>query len=359
MSLINIDKILSAAERSFLLKGTDEYVHTIREDKSVPNFYEKVEKELRNFPWLSIYKYRKVKEGLVSIARPYKVLVSSSSLAERRPEYLLAMESFKAAQVNSSEFPVMDFLETHFGLCYRKHSQIKNCLDVYLFLISNKDELIGLLPRQIPHAQSTKLIGTESLLLSIFSFDTKIKDASWSDFYNFFGFNDRSAEFRIFTPNCRWREVAIHEFHGIISTQIADAYDFDGLQNTLIVENLESFLPLTQQAKHTLLIWGGGWKCTLIKELINFLPKPIYYWGDIDKEGIEIADQFCEITGAKAILMDHEIIKKHRNLVQKVNYSTPKKELTLYQDIYEFVCNEQIRIEQEKIVFDLATLLKE
>ncbi len=356
MSLINISKMLTAAERSFLLTGTDEYVHTIREDKSVPNFYEKVEKELRDFPWLSVYKYRKVKEGLVSIARPYKVLVTSRVLAEQRPEYLRVMESFKVALENSSSFLVAEFLENHFGLCYRKHSQIKSCLDIYLFLIANKDGLVGLLPRQVPHSQSTKLIGTESLLLSMFAFDSKIKDANWSDFYNFFGLNDRSAEFRIFAPNCRWRETAIQEFHGIISSQIADAYGFDGLKNTLVVENLESFLPLIEQAKHTLLIWGSGWKCTLLNELTNIFPKPIYYWGDIDKEGIEIASQFSHKTGAKAVFMELETLEKYRNLAQKIDYASPRRDLILYRDVYKVVCDEQIRIEQEKIILDLARL---
>ncbi|MFY7992078.1 MAG: Wadjet anti-phage system protein JetD domain-containing protein [Bacteriovoracaceae bacterium] len=356
MSLINIDKILTAAERSFLLTGADEYVHTIREDKSIPNFYERVEKELRNFPWLGVYKYRKVKEGLVSIARPYKVLVTSRALAEQRPEYLRVKESFTAATENPSSFSTAEFLENYFGLCYRKHSQIKSCLEVYLFLIANKDGLVGLLPRQIPHSQSTKLIGTESLLLSMFAFDSKIKDASWGDFYNFFGLSDRSAEFRIFAPKCQWRGVAVQEFHGILSSQIVDAYGFDGLKNTLVVENLESFLPLIEQDKHTLLIWGSGWKCTLLDELTNILPKPIYYWGDIDKEGIEIASQFSHQTGAKAVFMGLDTLERYRNLAQKIDYVSPERDLILYRDVYNIVCDEKIRIEQEKIVFDLDIL---
>ncbi len=120
----------------------------------------------------------------------------------------------------------------------------------------------------------------------------------------------------------------------------------------MVVENLESFLPLAETSADVLLIWGSGWKCLQLADLISRLPGRKFYWGDIDKEGLEIASYFCHETGASPVYMDRESLDKFEHLSQKVSYSTPLKELAILQDLYAEICRRRIRVEQEKISFE-------
>jgi len=356
MRTLSVERILDLAERSYLLDGDEEFVHVIRENKSISHFYEELERELKQWPQFKIIQYKKVKEGHVHVARAYKILLTSADMLLLRPHLKQIRESFYDALKFSDPIPVDDFIRKNFTLCYKKHFFLKDCLEVYNFLMANHGKWSGLLPRQIPHNQSTKIIGKESLLLSLFSFAHLKEECSWEDFFEYFGLLARSPEFRLYAPVCSWKGVLLSNFHGIVSEDIVVNYDFKNLKNTLIVENLESFLPLINTCVDTLLIWGSGWKCVQLSRFISKLPGIKFYWGDIDKEGIEIASQFRQEAGVIPVSMDRVQMERFKHLSQNVVYSTPVRELIFLQDVYHDVCHQQIRIEQEKIPFDWSLI---
>lgn len=357
MKILNVEKIFSLAERSYLLDGTKDFIHVVRANKSIPYFYEELEKELKTWPCFKIAAYKKVKEGNVYVTRAHKILLKNDELLLLKPHLEKIRKSFEEVMKMTGGFSVDNFIRTNFGLCYKKHYLLKDCIEIYYFLCANRFEMTGMLPRQIPHAQSTKIIGAEALLLNIFAHAEGLKDCTWKDFYLHFELLSRSPEFRLYAPRCSWKNVMVIGLHGILSEDVIEDYNFSDLKNTLIIENLESFLPLVANNAETLLIWGSGWKCLQLSGLVNKLPQPMFYWGDIDKEGIEIAAQFCQQTGSVPVMMDQEALSKFMHLSQKIKYLTPLKKISLLNDVYDEVCQKQIRIEQEKISCDIKNFL--
>jgi hypothetical protein len=87
------------------------------------------------------------------------------------------------------------------------------------------------------------------------------------------------------------------------------------------------------------------------------LPKPLFYWGDLDKEGIEIADKFCTQAFAEPLMMDEKTLNDHQHLIELVGESKSKSsQLVLLEDTYQTVIQKKARIEQEKMVFDWKLL---
>jgi hypothetical protein len=120
---------------------------------------------------------------------------------------------------------------------------------------------------------------------------------------------------------------------------------------TLIVENLETFYALTPKIKQSLLIWGGGWRLALIRGLLDKLPRPLYYWGDIDKEGYEIYGYLKnQVPEVQSLFMDRKTLRKYASLHRKRDlFEGPFRNLYELQDVYEFVCREGLQVEQEKL----------
>jgi hypothetical protein len=206
------------------------------------------------------------------------------------------------------------------------------------------------LPRQIPHGQSTKLVGKQALLLRLFSY-WRDQPSQWSDFYDWFGLIDQPPEFRIFAPTCLVQNNRLREFQGLLAKDWADDFEFSGLSGTLIVENLETFHALAKLSRATLVVWGGGWKAAHLRPLLPCLPRPIYYWGDIDKEGYEIFGLLKSAdAGIHFALMDFTAIEKYRSIHQRKEISLgPYRSVAGLQAEYEYVARRGIQIEQEQM----------
>jgi hypothetical protein len=143
----------------------------------------------------------------------------------------------------------------------------------------------------------------------------------------------------------------LRDFHGLLAKDWADQYRFGSLAGSLIVENFESFLALTRESKSTFLVWGAGWRAVHLRVLLQEFPKPIYYWGDIDKEGYEIyASLKHSCPDLQPILMDQATIERNRNLQQRKDlFIGPFREVPGLQREYEYVSWHGVQIEQEQI----------
>ena len=126
-----------------------------------------------------------------------------------------------------------------------------------------------------------------------------------------------------------------------------------------IVENKITTLsfPLIKGA---IVIFGQGYGVGALKNISWLKDKKIYYWGDIDVDGLAILSQ---IRGyypqIESILMTVEVLEKYKGLAIK---SEPKhlkrlenlthNELDLYEKFSDDYYGKEFRLEQEKIPFN-------
>ncbi len=126
-----------------------------------------------------------------------------------------------------------------------------------------------------------------------------------------------------------------------------------------IVENQITTLSFLD-VKDSIVIFGQGYKVSILKDIEWFLDKQIYYWGDIDLDGFAILSQLKQhYKHAKSILMNTKTLEDFLHV--KVEAKTKNKEKTLpnlnkdEQLVYDRLANEyygkNLRIEQEKIPF--------
>jgi hypothetical protein len=101
--------------------------------------------------------------------------------------------------------------------------------------------------------------------------------------------------------------------------------------------------------------WFYAPSCVLDDSEHKIFSGPVYYWGDIDKDGYEIFACVRELfPRAISVLMDDLTLQKYTSLIQSLPQAEPSLS-NLPADlraVYERVCREGIRIEQEKIPLD-------
>lgn len=359
------EEFLEQAEREFLFGERKDFFHfEIRRKAGVGTFYEQLEKELKQQNLFQVSQYREVKEGFVKISRPAVLQLFAEALLKEKPHLKLLKSQLHDWEVLYGDFvAVKSFIEKHKDEAFQNIERTKACFETYKFLMENKEDIVGLLPRQIPHGNSTKLIGKESLLLKIFSCQ-KGKGTSWADFFEFFGLQSTPPEFRFYAPSVTIDSNPVPNFHGVMVQGPECRFTFDGCHGTLIVENWQSFYALTRMELPCLLIWGAGWKASLLRSQLGQFPGPLYYWGDIDKEGLEIFGYLKSyLSDLKSIYMDENTYQRFKHLTQKKEpFVGPFRQLGEFQDWYEKVCVNGIQIEQEQMTLlrnDLKDFFKQ
>lgn len=350
MRRLDIARFLDQAEWDFLVNGKTEFVFPVRRKSGESDFYERLDRELREQSIMQVRDLREVKEGFTRISRPASLSIDLETLLRERPHVSIWKGQIENLARAFDFLDLYEFLRQEGREAAHDLILLEHCLEVLAFLIKNRHEVSGLLPRQLPHGRSTKLIGIENLLLKLFGF-WRGQVARWSDFYAWFELLDKPLEFRFYAPVCSCQGSSLRDFHGILARDWIAAYEFGALDGTLIVENFESMLALIPDAKSTLLIWGGGWRAVHLRWILDRLPTPIHYWGDIDREGYEIFGALkAHNPDLEPVLMAHDMIEKYRSLQQRKEiFLGPFKEVPGLQNEYEFVARRGIRIEQEQI----------
>src|SRR6185437_8564195 len=175
--------------------------------------------------------------------------------------------------------------------------------------------------------------------------------ASWTDFYRHFALLERPTEFRFYAPAARVQGSEVRNFHGVIAEDWQGDFDFGALMGTLIVENFETFLAEAQVSRDRLILWGAGWRAASLRGLQARCPRPILYWGDLDKEGYEIYGFLKSfIADLTPTLMDRRTLERYRHLaITKEKFFGPFRSAADLQSEYQEVSRLGLAIEQEKI----------
>jgi hypothetical protein len=313
-----------------------------------------LESELQQNPDIEIRNFRSVKDGFTSISRPAIIGFSNQVLLKHRP-YVGSLRR-ELGRLNERFLHLSDifsFAENYYSEVTQDLKSFESCLEILDYLSKNRTSIEGLLPRQVPHGQSTKLIGKNPLLLKLFGFYLQ-KQVYWADFFSYFRLLDKTPEFRYYAPRVNIQSKKVENFHGILSESWVDSCDFSDLSGTLIVENFETFFSLSSYSKNTLILWGAGWRAARLKNLKRKWPEPLFYWGDIDKEGYEIFAYLKKSwPDLQALYMNEATIKKYHHLIQKKESSlstiNPGLKLFELQSAYDFVVQKGIQIEQEQL----------
>lgn len=348
--LFNQDYLLASAAQDYVLNGKEQFIFPVRRKGSDPDFYTRFEREIRAQKIFKVNSYRTIKEGYARVSRPASLLLELDTLLVLQPHLRLLRRELESLHAQFKLVNVKGFARANAREVLANIVLFRSCLEVMQYLLDHLPEVLGLLPRQIAHGQSSKLIGKEALLLKLFSaFRGEL--ARWRDFYAYFGLLDRPAEFRFFAPVCTCQGHMLKSYHGLLAREWADGYSFAGLKGTLIVENFDSFLASAAESRESLIIWGGGWKAVQLAALFSKLPRPIFYWGDLDKEGYEIFGYLKNLCREiEPVLMDKQIVQKYEKLhQQKEVFLGPFRLVHGLQEVYEFVCRKGIQIEQEQI----------
>jgi hypothetical protein len=359
--VLEITKYLDLAERQFLIESQREFIFQLRRKNGDSNFYSRLDEELRTQNILRVQSFREVKEGFAWISRPASLILDLETLLRERPYLSLWRGEIEALERRFTFIDVRGFLRSESVGSVLDLAMFRSCLEVLNYLADNRSKVSGLLPRQLPHGQSTKLIGKEPLLLRLFAF-WRQEASRWSDFFHCFELLDKPLEFRFFAPECRIQGQKLRDFNGLFALDWIRDYNFSDLEGTLIIENFESLLALTRESTSSLLIWGAGWRAVHLKSLLMILPKPIYYWGDIDKEGYEIFASFkASCPEIEPVLMSRKEINLYQHIHQRKEiFLGPYRTVPGLQAEYEYVSRSGILIEQEQLreTWPLGTTLR-
>jgi len=175
-----------------------------------------------------------------------------------------------------------------------------------------------------------------------------------------YGFLDKPARvrFRVLDPNVRLLPDAAEQ--DITLTQTTFAALDPPVAKVFITENEINFLAFPE-VPEALVIFGAGYGFDNLAAAPWLHQKNIYYWGDIDTHGFAILNQLRGLfPHAASFLMDQQTLLAHRSLwgvegqpetgtLARLN----AEESILYDQLRQNYWGERVRLEQERIRFDL------
>ncbi len=175
-----------------------------------------------------------------------------------------------------------------------------------------------------------------------------------------YGFLDKPSRvrFRVLDPHVRLLPVVADQ--DIALTQAAFAVLDPPVARIFITENEINFLAFPE-VPDAIVIFGAGYGFENLAAAPWLHQKDIYYWGDIDTHGFAILNQLRGyFPHAASLLMDQQTLMAHRSLwgvesqpetgmLARLN----AEEAILYDQLRQNHWGERVRLEQERIRYDL------
>ena len=130
-----------------------------------------------------------------------------------------------------------------------------------------------------------------------------------------------------------------------------------------IVENDVTFLAFPD-VPDAIALFGGGFAVSSVAALPWLQTRHVVYWGDIDTHGFVALDRLrAVVPHAKSMLMDEATLKAHSDQwVREESQATANlahlsaEESVLYQALRENLLGDQIRLEQERVLYPAIAL---
>ncbi len=130
------------------------------------------------------------------------------------------------------------------------------------------------------------------------------------------------------------------------------------IQRVFITENEINFLAFPP-VPNSIILFGSGYGFEGLSDISWLLDTAVYYWGDIDTNGLAILDQLrAHLPGVRSILMDEETLLAHKDFWVEEDKQAIREltRLTSYEEQLFFDLNQNrfgnnIRLEQERVGF--------
>jgi hypothetical protein len=134
-------------------------------------------------------------------------------------------------------------------------------------------------------------------------------------------------------------------------------------QTIFIVENKVTMLAFPNFPK-AIVIFGLGYAVNLLADAKCMQGKALYYWGDLDTDGMAILSRLRQYYPlVKSLLMDLETLEKFCGFVEKMPINDTEKSLQFLTDAEQYLYRklqlESLRLEQERISFSCLQLALE
>jgi hypothetical protein len=175
-----------------------------------------------------------------------------------------------------------------------------------------------------------------------------------------YGFLDKPSRVRFRLLDSNVRLLPVKADQDITLTQAAFASLVLPVARVFITENEINFLAFPD-VPDAMVIFGAGYGFDKLAAASWLHEKEIYYWGDIDTHGFAILNQLRGfLPHVVSFLMDQQTLLAHRTLwgvetqpetgtLTRLN----SEESTLYDQLCRNHWGERVRLEQERIGFDL------
>lgn len=128
----------------------------------------------------------------------------------------------------------------------------------------------------------------------------------------------------------------------------------------LVVENRNSMLQVLKQPfPDSMVIFGGGYGVSLLKDCHWLYQKKLAYWGDLDAHGLAILSRFRDFfPNTQALMMDEETFDTypHAWVTGKLYPGGVPENLSIEElQLFARLNNNLLRLEQERVQYILAT----
>lgn len=243
------------------------------------------------------------------------------------------------------------------------HGKWDDIIDACAYFL-NVHEVNRYYIRELPVRTHTKFIeSNKNLFMSLLDFLLP-PEKVFSEYSGARNFEKRYG-LRYNEPQIRLRildqAIADRFFSGLSDFSIGES-DFAGLRlplrNVIIMENktnyanVLNFLSLPH-LRETIALFGSGFRVWLLKSAGWLREMNIYYWGDIDVQGLQILSQLRGYHPAvRAVMMDFGTLnafKEYWDEGTETFASLPENLSVEEKQLYSFLKENNVRLEQEKI----------
>ena len=357
-AIFRVDKVLDSIEKSFLVDGVDEFTYELRLTEEIRKNFSKFEREIKNYEEIEIVEWKNARLSGMKTGFPSSIKFGTSLIYKERPEFKKIRRNFEAAIGASTSIDVKAYIKNNFALCKKNFEDLPASVSIAQYMIENRVLIKNLLPRQIAHGQSTKLLADNPLVKGLLTFKFyDVLNTFNGDVFEYLELKKKPISFQFFANKVSIRGFSVNQFYGVINEKNISDFVFE-VSKTIIIENEESFFPMAEGIDDALVIFGGGWKASALKQFSHLFPGKLFYWGDIDSEGFEILNGVSSHFPALVpVAMDNKTIMQFSSLSQKVKKRVPAGNIKLLKDEYDQVCELGIRIEQEQL--DISYVIKE
>lgn len=170
---------------------------------------------------------------------------------------------------------------------------------------------------------------------------------------------DPLISFRVLDPLLAEKYLSGYTYNTVFVCEFAKS--ILPVKRVIIVENkynLMKIIELIPQMRDTLVVWGCGYKVTVLRDVPWLDEVELYYWGDMDAHGYEILSNVRKhFPKIESIMMDKAAMDVHpvrvdgkESPVTHLLNLTPEEE-----EVYEWVRQHTYRYEQEYLPEDYVT----